>query len=318
MADNPGIAVRGVRRSFGDVNAVSDATFEAPAGRVTALVGPNGSGKTTLLLMLASLLRPDAGSIAIAGADPVSSPAVVRSRVGWMPDALGAWPSLTARETLAVTGRLYRLSAQRAAARAAELLAVVGLTDLADRPARVLSRGQKQRLGLARALVHDPAVLLLDEPASGLDPQARIELRSLLRSLAAGGRTVLVSSHVLSELEEIADDAVFMVRGTVVSEGDVARASAGERDWRIRLLPGQGDPAGNREIVVLLATAGVNTAALRRDRGDLVAPFPSDEAAAAALSAMVTAGLRITEFAPVAGRLEQTFLGLSAPEGHAS
>lgn len=319
MADTPGILARGLRRSFGDVHAVADATFEAPAGRVTALVGPNGSGKTTLLLMLASLLRPDAGSVEIAGADPVADPSAVRARIGWMPDALGAWPSLTARETLTVTGRLYRMPRERAAARAVELLAVVGLSDLADRPARVLSRGQKQRLGLARALVHDPAVLLLDEPASGLDPQARIELRVLLRGLAAEGRTVLVSSHVLSELEEIADDAVYMVRGATVSEDRVERAGAGARDWRIRFLPGA-DPVSSPAFAAALATAGADASAVRRDRGDLVVPFATDEAASAGLAALVSAGFPVSEFAPVTGRLEQTFLGLgSAPgEGGAS
>ncbi|GGH47135.1 ABC transporter ATP-binding protein [Microbacterium album] len=285
---------------------------------MTALVGPNGSGKTTLLLMLASLLRPDAGSIEIAGADPVAAPAAVRARMGWMPDALGAWPSLTARETLTVTGQLYRMTREQAAARAAELLGVVGLNALADRPARVLSRGQKQRLGLARALVHDPAVLLLDEPASGLDPEARIELRTLLRGLAADGRTVLVSSHVLSELEEIADGAVFMLRGATVPEEHVARAGAGTRDWRIRFLAAQAEPAASPELVTALVGVGVDVSALRRDRGDLIVPFASDEAAAAGLAALVAAELRITEFAPVAGRLEQTFLGLGTPEGRAS
>jgi ABC-type multidrug transport system ATPase subunit len=317
VADTPGIVARGLRRSFGDVHAVSDATFEAPAGRVTALVGPNGSGKTTLLLMLASLLRPDAGSVEIAGADPVTAPGDVRARIGWMPDALGAWPSLTARETLTFTGRLYRMPRERAAARAAELLGLVGLVDLADRPARVLSRGQKQRLGLARALVHDPAVLLLDEPASGLDPQARIELRVLLRGLAADGRTILVSSHVLSELEEIADGAVYMVKGATVADEQVALAGSGTRDWRIRFLPGR-DPAASGEFVTALVGAGVDVSTVRRDRSDLVVPFASDDIAAACLAALVGAGLPVVEFAPVTGRLEQTFLGLGTPEDRAS
>lgn len=317
MADTPGIHARGLRRAFGDVQAVTDATFAAAPGRVTALVGPNGSGKTTLLLMLASLLRPDAGAIDLAGVDPVADPAAARARIGWMPDALGAWPALTARETLIVTGRLYRMPRERAAARAVELLAVVGLTDLADRPARVLSRGQKQRLGLARALVHDPAVLLLDEPASGLDPQARIELRVLLRGLAADGRTVLVSSHVLSELEEIADDAVYMVRGATVSDDRVERAGSGSRDWRIRFLPGP-DPAAAPGFALALSDAGVDVSAVRRDRTDLVVPFASDEAAASGLAALIAAGFAVSEFAPVAGRLEQTFLALGTPEDRAS
>ncbi|MES1170235.1 MAG: ABC transporter ATP-binding protein, partial [Leifsonia sp.] len=181
----PGIVVHDVARSFGEVKAVRDVTLEAKAGEVTGLIGPNGSGKTTLLLMLASLLVPDRGTIRIGGHDPVTESREVRTVMGWMPDALGSWPTLTVRATLELTGRLYRFDRERAARRAAELIALVDLGDLADRPTRVLSRGQKQRLSLARALVHDPSVLLRDEPASGLDPVARVALRRLVRSLAA-------------------------------------------------------------------------------------------------------------------------------------
>ena len=177
----PAIEVEGVARSFGDVHAVRDASFTVQPGSVTALIGPNGSGKTTLLLMLATLLRPDAGTIRIAGHDPVADPRAVRQAMGWMPDVLGSWGTVTVRRALEVTGRLYELTPEQARARASALIELVGLQELADRPSRVLSRGQKQRLSLARALVHEPRVLLLDEPASGLDPAARVELRAVLR-----------------------------------------------------------------------------------------------------------------------------------------
>src|SRR5690606_12752297 len=163
-----GIVAEGVSRSFGTVQAVREASFRAERGRVTGLVGPNGAGKTTLLLMLASLLAPDSGTIRIGEIDPLADPLSARRLLGWMPDALGAWPSLTARETIVTCARLYDIERTAAEARAAELLTLVGLQDLADAQAKVLSRGQKQKLGLARALVHDPQVLLLDEPASGL------------------------------------------------------------------------------------------------------------------------------------------------------
>jgi ABC-2 type transport system ATP-binding protein len=303
-----GVHARGVRRSFGSVHAVRDVSLDVPAGRVTGLVGPNGSGKTTLLLMLSSLLAPDAGEIRIAGIDPVAEPQKARALLGWMPDALGAWGSLTSRETLRVTGRLYDLSAAEASQRADALLADVGLTDLADAPARVLSRGQKQRLGLARALVHDPRVLLLDEPASGLDPQARIDLRLLLRRLAAEGRTILISSHVLSELEEVVDDAVFLLEGRTVDPARVEAASRRAQPWRVRLA----GMATLDAVAPVSAALRLDAAHVGTDRRDLLVSFASDDDAAAALRELIAAGLPVVEFAAAQGSLERTFLDLEA------
>lgn len=303
---NAGIEVDGVRRSFGDVHAVKDVSFSVPAGTVTGLVGPNGSGKTTLMLMLASLLAPDAGTLRIAGIDPSADPSAARRQLGWMPDALGAWPSLTAHETLTMTSRLYDLDRAHASHRATELLALVNLMGFAKAPARVLSRGQKQRLGLARALVHNPSVLLLDEPASGLDPQSRIELRNLLRQQAAEGRTVLISSHILSELEEVVDNAVFLLGGVSVSNERVAAAGQSARTWRLRLV--DRDP---RDAALPVAAAlGRDVALLRVDRRDLLVTFTGDADAARALAALVQAGLPIAEFAAATGILEHTFLDL--------
>jgi ABC-type multidrug transport system ATPase subunit len=301
----PGIQARGVRRSFGEVHAVRDVSFEAAPGRVTGLVGPNGSGKTTLLLMLASLLHPDAGELRVGGIDPMADPQAARAIMGWMPDALGAWPSLTARETLHFTGRLYGMSRDQTADRAATLLDLVELRDLADAPARVLSRGQKQKLGLARALVHDPKVLLLDEPASGLDPQARVRLRELLRGFAAEGRTILLSSHILSELEEVVDDAVFLVAGQTVDAAPDRTAT----DWRVRVI--EGTASGTAAAAAL----GIDAAVLRVDRGDLLVPFADEAAAAEGLRALVAADIRVVAFAPAIGSLERAFLDLpdSAP-----
>ena len=303
---SPGIVATGVRRSFGDVHAVRNVSLEARAGAVTGLVGPNGSGKTTLLLMLASLLAPDAGTLRIGGIDPVSDPAGVRRIMGWMPDALGAWSSLTARETLVMTGRLYDIAPDDAARGAARLLAEVGLNELADTPARVFSRGQKQRLGLARALVHDPQVLLLDEPASGLDPQARVDLRVQLRRLAAEGRTILISSHILYELEEVVDDAVFLVDGSTVSSDRVAQAATRVRTWRIRLA----DREATAAVLPVAQVLGLDAALVPIDRRDLLVGFDSDASAAAALAALVGAGLPVAEFAAATGLLEHTFLDL--------
>ncbi len=308
MTTPPGIVASGVRRSFGNVHAVRDVTLEALPGRVTGLVGPNGSGKTTLLLMLSSLLAPDAGQIRVGGIDPLADPHAARAILGWMPDALGAWGSLTARETLVITARLYGMPQATASARAVTLLAQVGLSDLADTPARVFSRGQKQRLGLARALVHDPHVLLLDEPASGLDPQARIDLRTLLRRFAAEGRTILVSSHVLSELEEVIDDAVFLVAGETVDASRVAAAAQSSRSWRIRV---SGVTAAEAAASVI-AALGRDADSVLIDRQDVLVSFSAEADAVAALRTLVDAGIAVAEFAPATGSLEHTFLDLGA------
>jgi ABC-2 type transport system ATP-binding protein len=299
-----GVTVQGVRRTFGDVVAVDSMDLEVPAGQVTALVGPNGSGKTTLLLVLATLLVPDSGTVRVAGFDPVTQPREVRRRTGWMPDVFGTWDTLTCREVLATVADAYRLPRQASRARIDELLALVHLADLADRPTQVLSRGQKQRLGLARALVHSPEVLLLDEPASGLDPRSRIELRGVVRGLAEQGVAVLISSHVLAELDELADRAVVVARGRTVAvesldPGSAARAA---RPWRVRALDGER---------LLAALNG-----LGRVHGDpgpdgVEVQVSSDADAADLLGALVRDGVPVVSLHPAAGVLEHAYLALT-------
>ena len=298
------IVAKNVARAFGEVKAVRDVSFVAEPGTVTALIGPNGSGKTTLLLMLASLLRPDSGTIRIAGFDPVADTAEVRSRLGWMPDLLGSWSALTVRATLETTARLYRMDAAMAVARAEELISLVGLEHLAAQPTRVLSRGQKQRLSLARALVHDPTVLLLDEPASGLDPQARVELRQLVRRVASEGTAVLISSHVLAELDEMADGAVYLRQGVTASAESVERTRSTVRPWRIRA-------ADRAALESALLTAGVDASAIVVDRDELLVPLQGETAASALLTTLIAAGVAISTFAPAVGDLEHTYLDLN-------
>ncbi|NQX11234.1 ABC transporter ATP-binding protein [Microbacteriaceae bacterium VKM Ac-2855] len=307
-----GISAQNVARSFGSVRAVSSATFEAHPGEVTALIGPNGAGKSTLMLLLATLLRPDAGTLSVAGFDPVTQPGAVRARMGWMPDVLGSWNSLTSRATLVTTARLYGADDADAARRADELLDLVDLRDLADSPTRVLSRGQKQRLSLGRALVHDPSVLLLDEPASGLDPGARIALRDLMLRLAGEGRTVLVSSHVLAELDEVATAAIYLDHGTTASAEAILAARSSTRPWRIRAL-------AERGAMPLAETITALTDQPAQPDGDAaVVALTTEQEAAALLARLVGAGIAITSFAPAVGALEQTFSDLSrtsrAPE----
>nr|WP_309080557.1 ABC transporter ATP-binding protein [Zhihengliuella sp.] len=297
-----GIVATGLARAFGPVKAVKDIHFTAAPGEVTAFIGPNGSGKTTLLLMLASLLRPDAGTIRIGGLDVVEHPRDVRARIGWMPDTLGVWEALTAREILVAVGRLYGMTKERACERADELLDMVKLTPLAKQPARVLSRGQQQRLSLARALMNDPAVLLLDEPASGLDPGARIELRNLLRKFAAEGRTVVVSSHVLSELDEIADRAVFVADGQTVRDQSVHDVEEQLRGYTIRGLD-------QEHLLRTLSDLGVLfTVPAGQRRPEALVEASSELQAAQLLRELIDAGVAVSAFAPSVGALEETYM----------
>lgn len=302
VATNVALSARSVRRAFGSVQAVVDASLDVAHGTVTALIGPNGCGKTTLMLMLAGLLRPDAGEIRVGGLDPATAGRAARLKVGWMPDILGTWDSLTCEETLTTFGRACGLSTEQARSNAFALLQRVHLAEFASSPARVLSRGQKQRLSLARALVHDPAVLILDEPASGLDPRSRIELRDLVRELGAEGKAVLISSHVLNELDEMVDDAVFMARGATVDSGAEDFVAQARLRWNIQALPGQDVVAAleklHREVVVTTAPASATV------------QVKDDADAAALLEGLVKAKVRITAFGPAGSALEQVYLSM--------
>ena len=303
-AAQAGVTARGIRRSFGPVHAVQGIDLDVPLGQVTALVGPNGAGKTTAMLVLATLLVPDAGEVRVAGFDPITQAGEVRARMGWAPDVFGMYDTLTCREYLETMAAAYRIPSGQRTDRARHLLELARLPDKAEQPVHSLSRGQKQRLGLVRALVHDPAVLLLDEPASGLDPRSRVELRDLLRRLAGEGRAVLVSSHILSDLEEVADRVVFVDGGRTVGQhaiGDMPQARTA-RTYRLRGL----DPAA---LQAELEKRGVGWATAGHAGID-VQVLGGEESAARLLSELVAADVRVTAFAPVGGSLEATYLDL--------
>jgi ABC-type multidrug transport system ATPase subunit len=298
-----GIEAQHLRRSFGSVLAVADVSFEAPVGKITALIGPNGSGKTTLMLMLAGLLHPDGGHARVGGHDLLDSPYEARVNSGWMPDTLGTWDALTCTEILKAFGRAYGVSSELSVRRAAFMLDMVHLSDYADSPARVLSRGQKQRLSLARALVHDPEVVLLDEPASGLDPLSRVDLRDLLRALANAGKTILVSSHVLSELDQIADEAVFLQNGKSV-DVDAKAQTLTQRGWRL-------EAADGNQLKQFLNDRQVQWRPGTGSPNEVIIDLPDQDAAIALNREAALAGIGLYTITPVSGRLEEAYLHLS-------
>ncbi len=217
---NPTIVASRLTKQYGETTVVNALDLRLHAGEVFGLLGPNGAGKTTTILMLLGLVEPTSGTVEVLGLDPARYPLEVKSRVGYLPDAVGFYDSLTGRENLRFTARLNQLSKDETETRIAELLEEVGLNDAADRPTGTYSRGMLQRLGIADALVKRPQVLILDEPTTSIDPEGVAEMLALIRGLAEERAvTVLLSSHLLHQVQAVCDRVAIFVRGTVVAQG---------------------------------------------------------------------------------------------------
>jgi len=232
------IAVEGLSKQFGRHVALRSVDFEVPRGEIFGFLGPNGAGKTTTIRILATLTSPDAGTATIGGVPVDRDSYRVRKLIGYMPDFFGVYDRLNTLEYLEFYADCHDVPARRRRAVARELLELVDLTARRGDQVDTLSRGMKQRLCLARALVHDPQVLLLDEPASGLDPRARIEMRELIRELRRMGKTILISSHIVPEVEELCTWIGVIDRGRMVEVGpkaDVLRRASGGGRLRLEL-----------------------------------------------------------------------------------
>jgi ABC-2 type transport system ATP-binding protein len=305
------IEIEGMRKSYGRTRAVDGLSLHVPKGSVYGFVGPNGAGKTTTIRTLATLQRPDAGEIRVAGIDLRATPGQVRDRVGYMPDFFGVYETLTVAEYLDFYGASHRIPSRRRRQLSDELLELVDLTDKRNDPVEVLSRGMKQRLGLARCLVHDPEVLLLDEPASGMDPRARIELREILRELSRLNKTILISSHILPELAEMCTHVGIIRSGQLLAEGPVdgviAALSANSR-LRVRLLHAEHLP----EALRILRESPCCEAAEPANGRAIAATFAGDEIGLAGLlGQLVAAGIPVIGFTREEGTLEDVFLQVS-------
>ncbi len=217
--NGPLVEVRGLTKYFGKLLAVNQVSFDIHRGQVIGFIGENGAGKTTTMRMMVSLDLPDYGSIRVNGYDAVAYPNEVRRAVGWMPDAYGTYDFMTVFEYMDFFARAYGYKGAEREMRVREVMDFTDLTPLADRPMNKLSKGMGQRLCLGRTLLPDPEVLVLDEPAAGLDPKARIEFKNLVRLLAAQGKTLFISSHILSELEQMCDSMLFISQGRIVHHG---------------------------------------------------------------------------------------------------
>jgi ABC-2 type transport system ATP-binding protein len=305
----------GLVKRYDRTLAVAGIDLVVEQGEIFGLVGPNGAGKTTTLRMLATLLRPSAGTAEIGGWSVTRNADEVRRVIGFMPDVFGVYDDMKVWEYLDFFARCYGLPAAGRRRMIGDLLELVDLGDKRDDYVQTLSRGMEQRLCLAHALVHDPQVLLLDEPASGLDPRARVELRELLRELRSLGKTILISSHILPELEELCTSVAIVDRGLVLAQGrvsDIERRLRFGAVLRVRLLL-EGEAL---EAARAYFTGDIDVAsAVLLDDGTIELGFRGDDAASARLlAASVTEGLPIVSFARAASDLEELFLQVTDPD----
>lgn len=300
------VELQGVSKWFGDVVAVSEVTFQIGSG-VTALLGPNGAGKSSVLRLLCGLTRPSQGTVRVLGQDPHGDPALYR-RIGLVPQQEATFTGMTASAFVRLAAELHGLD--RPGERAAAALARVELDAADDRPLATYSKGMRQRVKVAQALVHDPEVLVLDEPLEGLDPRQRRHLIELFRHLAADGRCVVVSSHVLDEVERFGSRVLVMVQGRLAAEGDFheIRDLMDDRPHRLRLRTDE-----PRRLAATLVQGG--TAMAVRVSGPNEIVVDTVDAAAfrrAVAPAAVEAGARLLELVPLDEDLESVFRYLVA------
>lgn len=305
------IKVQNVSKRYRSVNALIDFNLEIPQGSIYGLIGPNGAGKTTLLRILAALLSPTTGQVWFDDEEISQSASLIQRKVGYMPDFFGVYPDLTSVEYLEFYAGIHGIPRQKRPAIITDLLELVDLSSKRDALVETLSRGMKQRLCLARALVHDPQVLLLDEPASGLDPRARVELRELLRTLQGMGKTVIISSHILLELAEMCTDVAIVQGGRLIVSGNVdivSRRLGGGRQLEIRVLE-----RTDEAIQTLKDFPGISEVT-QGDNNLLQADFIGDDKALhLVLAGLIAHGIPVVSFAPRSsgGRLEEVFMSIT-------
>jgi len=302
------IEVVNLKKHFGSTRAVDDVSFAFSSGQVVGFVGPNGAGKTTTMRILATLDEPTAGDALIDGVSVVEEPERARRLIGYVPDSLPAHRDISVHEYLDFFARAYGLKGARREKMVTSIEEFTNLAGIRDKTLNALSKGMKQRVSLARALLHDPPALIMDEPAAGLDPRARIELRELIRALSSQGKAVLISSHILTELAEICDGAVIIEHGKILMAGRVGELLTDNASRRVALIRVLSD---SEELYrELLQTPGVEAARLNGD--EVMAEVNGDdEALCALLATLVGRGHRVIEFKQQRANLEEIFMSVT-------
>ena len=301
-----------VHKRYGKVRALENASLQVPEGAIMGLIGPNGAGKTTSMLIITALLGRDGGRVRIGGIDPQRDPMAVRRHVGYMPDFFGVYEGVRSSEYLEFFAATQKIRPVARPAVVADLLALVELEEKADADVNTLSRGMKQRLSLARALIHDPDLLVLDEPASGLDPRARVHLRELISELHRMGRTIIISSHILSELEGLCSHLAVVDHGHIRAMGEIDEVRSnllGRRRVSMRVV-GSSLTAAEE---VLRDQAAVDEIEVYRDSIEFALDGDEKESAAL-LATLVGAGIGVGEWRLERAGLEELFLQLTEDE----
>ncbi|EDY17315.1 ABC transporter-related protein [Chthoniobacter flavus Ellin428] len=307
-SEPPLVVVSDLHVRYGKTDAVRKLSFTIGRGEIFGFIGPNGAGKTSTIKVLATLLKPSLGTATVGGVDVAQHPEIVRRKIGYMPDFFGVYEDLTASEYLHFFAAAYHIPTGQRPGLIRDVLALTDLTEKHDAPVDGLSRGMKQRLSLARVLLHDPELLLLDEPASGLDPRARIEMRELLKELQSMGKTIIVSSHILHELAQFCSHIGIIEAGRMVANGslrDIYRALSLRRIIHLQLA--------NSSPELLTAMRALPEVAEVEEQPDRLAVQLHEDQSTPEdfLAALHTLGARVRMFQPDAMDMETAFMKLT-------
>jgi ABC-2 type transport system ATP-binding protein len=304
----PMLELDGLVRHFGNVHAVDHISFKVDRGQVLGFIGPNGAGKTSTMRILATLDTPQGGDARVGGYSVLEAPDQVRRILGFMPDYAGVYTNTTVTEYLDFFARAHGLVGAARRDAVEHIVEFMSIGDLRDRQVESLSKGLKQRVALGRAIIHDPDVLILDEPAANLDPRARIEFRTLIRELAADGKTILLSSHILTELSEMCDAVTVIEKGKILATGSVKDILERVRKRRMLSIRVNGQPAGlERFLLEQPGVTGVHDAG-----GRLQFEFDGgDDEQVQLISRLVAAGIPILEFNATGAGLEDLFIEIT-------
>ncbi|MDA1054653.1 MAG: ABC transporter ATP-binding protein [Planctomycetota bacterium] len=322
MATAPVVETKALTKRYGEFTALEALSISVDAGQILGFIGPNGAGKTTTIRILVGLLRPTEGSATIAGADCVRQARQIKRLVGYMPDIFGSYDNMRVTEYLDFFGAAYGMGRRQRVQRIAEVLETTGAAYMKDLFVESLSHGMKQRIGIARTLLHDPQVLILDEPANGLDPQARIDMRGLLLQLASMGKTLIVTSHILPELSRICDTVAIITHGKLRAFGtqaEIMRQITQRRTFEVQLVEREQLKSAQSLVAAALGSeadaniSGSETEGLVRFDSNL-----SDRELAGILAGLLDKGVSVSQFREIPTDLEDAFLSVTSRDNDTS